>query len=122
MTRVLLVCSDAVLLDSLRNSFRTKDDFDVCGDAKDRVEAIGKVMKLFPDLVILEMELLLRDSFETAEELKLIMPKVPLFLITGRHGAQAEKEALSHGIDAVFEKNHDFTSLVMNARAICGPD
>jgi hypothetical protein len=48
------------------------------------------------------------------------MPEVPVFLVTEQPTVEAEKEALSRGIDAVFEKDHDFTSLVMNARVVCG--
>jgi hypothetical protein len=48
------------------------------------------------------------------------MPDVPVFLVAEKNGVEVEKEALACGIDAVFEKNHDFTSLVMNARAVCG--
>ena len=45
---------------------------------------------------------------------------MPIFLITEKCDAREEKEALSHGIDAVFEKDSELKSIVMNARAACG--
>jgi CheY-like chemotaxis protein len=122
LVRVFLSCRDAAFSETLRNSFRAQSDFVVCGEAGNGVEAIQKVTDLLPDLVVLEIEKPAKDGFEFAETLKLIMPRVPLFLVMEQQSAQAEKEALSHGIDAVFEKAQDLTSLVMNARAICGAD
>jgi hypothetical protein len=56
-------------------------------------------------------------GLETAEKLKLILPRVPLFLVTPEHTMAGEKEALHRGTDA---GDDDFSSLVMNARAMCG--
>jgi DNA-binding NarL/FixJ family response regulator len=120
MLRVFIACSDAFLFESLCKAFEGERDFEVCGDARDGVEAITRSIKLNPNLVILEMELPLRDGFEVAESLKQTMPEVPIFLVTERHNAQEEKEALSHGIAAVFEKDLDCKSIMMNARATCG--
>lgn len=119
MPRVLLTCGDVNLCEGLRSSFEAQG-FVVCGEATNGIKAIKKAMELLPDLVILEKELSSVDGFEVAEALRLILPDVPLFLVAEQHDVEAEKEALSHGIDAVFEKDYDFTSLVMNARAACG--
>src|ERR1700693_2251809 len=119
MPRVLLTCGDAALCETLRRSFQAQG-FVVCGEATIGIQAIKKAMELLPNLVILEKELSPLDGFEIAEALKLILPDVPLFLVAEEHDVEVEKEALSHGIDAVFDKDHDFTSLIMNARAVCG--
>jgi DNA-binding response OmpR family regulator len=119
MPRVFLTCGDAALCETLRSSFQAQG-FVVCGEATNGIKAIKRAMELLPDLVILEKELSPLDGFEVAEALKLILPNIPLFLVAEQHDVKAEKEALSHGIDAVFEKDHDFSSLVFNARAVCG--
>jgi hypothetical protein len=59
-------------------------------------------------------------GLETAEKLRFILRRVLLFLGTPVHTMAAEKEALHRGIDAVFTSDDDFSSLVMNARAMCG--
>lgn len=120
MPRVFLSCGNAALCELLRNSFQVQDDFVLCGEADNGIEAIKKTMELTPDLVVVEKEMSPLDGFEVAEAIKLIMPEVPVFLVSEQPTVETEKEALSRGIDAVFEKDHDFTSLVMNARAVCG--
>jgi CheY-like chemotaxis protein len=122
MPRVFLSCGDAAFCDVLRSSFQSESDFVVCGETTSGVEAIKKTIELLPDLVVLEMEMSPLDGFEAAEAIKLVMPEVPVFLIAGQHNVEVEKEAFSRGIDAVFEKGRDFTSLLMNARAVCGLD
>lgn len=123
MCRVLLIGNDAVYRDVLRDSFLTDSDFVICGEAKDGGEAFKKTMELLPDLVILETQGLTLGGFEVVEAveaIKLLLPDVTLFLVAEQHDKEIEKKALSHGVDAVFEKDHDFTSLVINARAACG--
>ena len=86
------------------------------------MDALKEAMKTLPHLVVVEMEALPGDGLRIAEALKRIMPEVPLFLVTSRNDADAEKEALSRGIDAVFDKRSDFAAIMTNARAICGLD
>jgi DNA-binding NarL/FixJ family response regulator len=120
LPRVFLSCGDATLCELLRNSFHVHEDFVLCGEADNGIEAIKKTMELTPDLVVVEKEMSPLNGFEVAEAIKLIMPEVSVFLVTEQPTVEAEKEALSRGIDAVFEKDDDFTSLMMNARAVCG--
>jgi hypothetical protein len=49
---------------------------------------------------------------------RFLKPEVLLFLVTEQPSVQVENEALSNGIDTVFEKGHEFPSLVMNTRAV----
>jgi DNA-binding NarL/FixJ family response regulator len=120
MPRVFLACHDIAFCKKLRISFQSEGGFDVCEAEKNTVEAIQKAVGLQPDLVILETELSPTKDFYVAEAIKLIWPKVPLFLVTHEPSPLSEKEALSRGVDAVFEKENDLTSLLLNARAAVG--
>jgi len=116
----LLICSDAVFGEMLRESILFEGDCEVCVETIEAVETTKKTIDLLPDLVMLEMEMSLINNPQISEALKLGMTELPVFLITDHYSMEAEKEALSWGMDAVFEKDHDFSSLVMNARAVCG--
>ena len=121
LARVFLGCNDS-FCETLRIAFQSQNDFAICGEAQNGVELIKAAMELLPDLVILEMALPPLDGFEAAEALKLIMPALPVFLMTERYCLRIEKHALSIGVDGVFEKTHDLKALVLNARAVCGLD
>jgi len=122
MPRVFLTCGDAAFCETLRNSFLAEGNFEICVEQRNGIEVVMEAIGLFPNLVILGMETSPIDDFQVAEALKLSMPEVGIFLVTKLRGMEAEKEALSHGIDAVFERGDDLNSLVMNARAVCGLD
>jgi DNA-binding NarL/FixJ family response regulator len=117
--RVYLTFDDEVFCEALRNTFQTHGDFIVCGEAKNDIQVLKELMKLTPSLVVMEIQLPPWERFQIAEALKIILPEVPLFLVTEQDVIQrVEKMALSGGIDAVFAKGDDVTSLVDNARAV----
>jgi DNA-binding NarL/FixJ family response regulator len=78
------------------------------------------VVELVPDLIVLDAEIAGIGDYQAAELIKTVVPEVPIFVISSQNDVSVEKEALSHGADAVFEKNQDLSSLVKNARAVCG--
>jgi DNA-binding NarL/FixJ family response regulator len=122
VTRVFLTSDDSNYCETLRDTFQAQHDFVVCGEGRNDIVAVLKdVVKLLPDLAVVEVqsEPIPEEDMEIAKALKIIMPEVPLFLVMERDGVQVEKEVLSHGVDAVFEKDQVSTSLVENARAVC---
>jgi CheY-like chemotaxis protein len=120
MFRIFCACDDDAFCKAVCDAFRFEGEVDLCCKSNNGIEMIEEAIDRHPDLVILEKEKPCTDDFQVSEALKLYMPKVPLFLITQLEGMLAEKEALSHGIDAVFVKDHDFSSLLNNAFAVWG--
>jgi DNA-binding NarL/FixJ family response regulator len=117
MPRVFIASGDAEFCQALRSVFESDRDFLVCGEAKSESGAVDMVKKLAPDLIVLETTP--SGDFKIARVIKAVLPEASVFMITVQNDLRAEKEALSHGIDAVFVKE-DISSLVVNARAVCG--
>jgi DNA-binding NarL/FixJ family response regulator len=118
--RIFLTCDDSAFCNELCQPFHAEPDFIVCGEAKNEIGVLKEAMKARPHLVVMEKKSRAGNGLEIAEALKTIMPTVPLFLVTDQHDAQAENEALSRGIEAVFEKKNDIAAIMANARAVCG--
>lgn len=106
---------------SLRDALESDDEFEVCCEATNRVETSSTIKECHPNLVILDRDLPPKDGFEAADEVKGAMPEVPVFLLAKQPDLETEKEAFSHGIAAVFEKDDELNSVVANAHAVCGP-
>jgi two-component system, response regulator YesN len=105
----------------LRALLEQDGGFDFCIEARSGVEAIEKSTYLLPKLAILDFSLPgIMSGLQLALELRKIMPRLPIFMLTADSNLQAEKELLSCGINAVFSKVEDLESLVANARAVCG--
>jgi DNA-binding NarL/FixJ family response regulator len=106
--------------ESLRGFLEGENDCSVCCETANDVDAIRTAIKCSPDLIVLEIDQPAKSDFGISAALKIACPQIPVFLITSNIDVSAEKDALSHGVDAVFDKGQDFSSLLMNARAVCG--
>jgi DNA-binding NarL/FixJ family response regulator len=120
MSTVLIVNNDDSLRAVLRTLLEQGGGFDFCIEATGCTEAIDKARRLLPHLAILDFSLPEMNGLQLAQELREIMPRLPIFMLTADHNLYVEKEALSFGIDAVFSKLGDLETLPANARAVCG--
>jgi DNA-binding NarL/FixJ family response regulator len=118
MIQVFLVSDDPNFSQSLCEYLVVQPDIQICGKAAISVEAVREASRLLADIAILEMPT--ADDLEVVDYFKKLSPSLPLLLVAGHVSCEAEKQALSHGADAVFPKEDDPEALVLNVRAICG--
>ncbi len=118
MPRVLLASGDAAFRETLRSTFESDPDFVVCGEAKDTVAMAAQVVDLVPNLIVLEADC--QNDFQISKVIKAFLPGIQVFLMIEQNDMNTEKKAFSRGVDAVFDKNEDLPSLLMNARAAFG--
>lgn len=120
MPAVLIVDDDHDFRAILRTLFERGSGFDACVEAEDAAEALHKTKQVSPKLAVLDSSLPEMNGLQLARELRAISPKLPIFLLIADCSPDREKEALGCGITAVFSKLGDLTTLVSNARAVCG--
>jgi CheY-like chemotaxis protein len=120
MSTVLIVGNDEPFRAVLRTLLEQGGGFDFCVEAGGGTEAIDKARRLSPHLAILDFSEPEMNGFQLAQELREIMPQLPIFMLTAEQNLYVEREALSFGIDAVFSKIGDLETLPANARAVCG--
>ena len=58
------------------------------------------------------------NGLEAAEVLKLMLPEVPIFLLTAHGGKEVRTAALAVGIRAVFAKGDNLNELVDRVREV----
>jgi DNA-binding NarL/FixJ family response regulator len=120
ISTVFIVANDSSFQKGLRTLLEQGGGFDFCIEARSGSEAIEKVRHLLPNLVILDFSLPDMNGLQLAQEIRKMMPRMPIFMLTGDRDLHAEKDALSSGINAVFSKVEDLEALVENAREVCG--
>jgi CheY-like chemotaxis protein len=119
ISTVLIVDNDGSFRKVVRALFE-QGGFDLCIEAGSSTEAIQRARHFQPNLVILEFSLPGMNGLQLAQELREIMPRLPIFMLTADRNLHLEKEALSCGINAVFSKLDGLETLLANARAACG--
>src|SRR5258708_27673389 len=117
LQRIFLICRNATS-DEIHEAFAGEEECVACGEGSSGIESLQHTAGPSPGLVILELEGFSLEGMEIAGALKLSMPEVPLFLVSEHCSMQSEKQAISYGIDAMFETKEELRSLVLNARAL----
>ena len=120
ISTVLIVINDDSFRTVLRALFEQSGGIDFCVEARRGAEAIDKTKRLLPNLVILDFSTPEMNVMQLTQELREILPRLPIFMLTADCNLREEEEALSCGIDAVFSKLDDLEALLANARAVCG--
>src|SRR6266496_78848 len=115
---VLVVDDNALIRQALCEMFKREADFEVCGEAENRREAIEKAQQLHPDLIVMDLSMPVMNGIEAASILKSLMRTVPLIIFSEYSDVFSEKEARSAGVSALVSKSEDVSVLVGKARAL----
>jgi DNA-binding NarL/FixJ family response regulator len=95
----------------------------VCGEAADGEQALRQIVKLVPDVVILDLSLPAMNGFEVAKEIRRIAPSTKIVLFS-LHEVPATAQYI--GIDAFVAKSSGLGVLasalerVMQRRKVTG--
>ena len=120
MPAVLIVDDDHAFRTALHTLFEENGGFDHCVEAANASEALDKSKQLSPNLAVVAFSMPEMNGLQLARELKAREPALPIFMLTADYDVNIEREALAFGITAVFSKLDDLTTLIANARAVCG--
>ena len=120
MLAVLIVEDDRAFRMVLRTLFEESSGFDNFVEAANAFEALDKSKQLTPNLAIVDFSMPEMNGLQLAHQLKAREPALPIFMLTADYDVNIEREALAFGITAVFSKLDDLTTLIANARAVCG--
>jgi two-component system, chemotaxis family, chemotaxis protein CheY len=115
---VLIVDDNAFIRHVLCEAFEKQADFQVCGEAENGKEAIGKAEELCPDLIVLDLSMPVMNGLDAARVLKRLVPAVPLVMFSEYGDAFSEQEARSAGISALVSKSEHVSVLVEKARSL----
>jgi NarL family two-component system response regulator LiaR len=116
--RILLV-DDHEGTRSLLVSILLQENFEVCGEATSGEQAIGRVLELQPDLVLLDILMPEMNGVEAASRIRRIAPQIKIILISGylpiNVGSEAARVA---GAQAYVEKSSAARDLIPTIRNV----
>lgn len=124
-SRILIVDDHEVVRMAVRILLAGNPRWDVCGEAADGKRALCEVVRLVPDVVILDLSLPVMNGFEVATEIRRIAPSTKIVLFSV-HEVPATARDL--GIDAFVAKSSGVEVLaaalerVLQPCAPAGPD
>jgi CheY-like chemotaxis protein len=89
--------------------------FDVCGEAGDGIDALDKLSRVRPHLIILDMSMPRMNGVDTARELKYISPNVPVILYTEYADVFRGRQILPEGVSEVVAKGENLLERVVRS-------
>ena len=110
--RILIVDDHELLRRGIRGIIERDNLGEVCGEATNGLEAIDKVQKLKPDLVLLDVSMPLMGGLEAARRIRDIAPSTTIIVVTMHDSRQIKSLAEEAGADALVEKSEVSTTLV----------
>jgi DNA-binding NarL/FixJ family response regulator len=118
MVKSVLIADDqAMIRQTLCYLFASQQDFEVCGEAENGLEAFEMAQVLRPDLILLDLSMPMMNGIEAACELKRLMPMVPIIVFSEYSDVFSEREARSRGISGIVSKTEPLSVLLDKARA-----
>jgi DNA-binding NarL/FixJ family response regulator len=122
MSHTILIADDSPFIrEALCNVFEREEDFDVCGEAENGMEALEKAQELYPDLILLDLSMPVMNGLDATRVLKRVMPEVPVIMFSAYSDSSTEKEARSAGVSTLVSKSEHISVLLSKARRALEP-
>lgn len=116
--RIIIVEDQTILREGLRSLLAFQPDLEIVGEAKDGLEAIRKVDKLLPDLVMTDLSMPRMSGLEAIKEIKKRWPKIKILALTVNDGEEYVLAALKAGVDGYILKDATNAELLQAIRDI----
>jgi len=88
----------------LRRLIEQHDDWSVCAEAEDGLEAVYRAKQFQPDLIVLDLAMPELNGFEASAQISKALPSVPILLLTLYASPLVEKKAEKFGVHRVISK------------------
>ncbi len=116
--RIIIVEDQTILREGLRSLLAFQPDLEIVGEAKDGLEAIRKVDKLLPDLVMTDLPMPRMSGIEAIKEIKKKWPKIKILALTVNDAEEYVLAALRAGADGYILKDATNAELLQAIRDI----
>ena len=111
LTRILVVDDNPAVRHYLRALLEQQSTWRVCAEARTGREALERVEKNPPDMILLDFQMPDLNGLDVARELTRTFPKIPILMITIHLSKQLAEEARKVGVRGACAKS-DVSSIV----------
>ena len=115
---VLVADNNEIIRREICKELTRENEFEVCGEAHNGLDAIEKAQQLHPDLIILDLSMPVMNGMDAARALRAQMPTIPIIMFTLYVDPFLKEELHSAGGTEVVSKSEDIAVLIQKARAI----
>ncbi len=118
MIKILIVDDQLVVREKLQAALEKQPDFVVVGTAVDGNDAVDQAQLFQPDVVLLDIEMPLKDGLEAAAEIRLLCPGIRTMMLTSCDDANSIRTALNSGAHGYLVKQQIDSSMMDMIRSV----
>lgn len=104
--RILLADDSQIMRRCLRNLLEQQQSWSVCSEAANGREAVEKAEQSLPDVIVLDFQMPEMNGLDAAKEIRRLLPKVPILMVTLHMSPQLEYQARKAGIRGACDKGN----------------
>ena len=120
--KVMIVDDSAVMREVMQQLLAPHKDIEVIGAAMDPLLAMQKMQSVWPDVILLDIEMPRMDGYELATAMR-ADPRykdVPIVMITSRSGDKHRQRAFDIGVQRYLGKPYQELDLMRNVYDLLG--
>lgn len=117
-TRIYLVDDHALIRRGLVTLIDAENDMEVCGQAEDAASALNQIMKILPDLIIVDISLKGNSGLELIKNIKAFNSKIQILVLSMHHESIYALRVLKAGARAYVMKQDVVTKVLDAIRRI----
>ena len=103
--RILIVDDSDVVLRGIRSLLSDRTEWEVCGEAKDGLEAVDKAKSLRPDLVLMDVSMPRMDGIEATRIIRREVPASAVIIVSQNDPSVVAGQAAEVDAGAYVDKN-----------------
>jgi DNA-binding NarL/FixJ family response regulator len=111
LVRILVVDDNPAVRHYLRSLLEQQSAWHVCDEARTGGEALQRVKKNPPDMILLDFQMPDINGLDAARQISSLFPEIPILMVTIHLSKQLEQEARKAGIRGACAKS-DVGSIV----------
>ena len=119
--RTVMIVDDSVTVRKVTSRLMERQGWDVV-TAKDGLDAVTQLQDIYPDIVLLDIEMPKIDGFEVLRRVRADerLKNLPIIMITSRTGEKHQQQALELGVNKFLGKPFQEANLISTIEEVIG--
>ncbi len=110
--RVLIVDDHEQVRQDLRLYLTLTGGIEIVGEAENGLQAVGLAKSLYPQVVLMDLEMPILDGYEAASQIKALQPSCRVIALTIHAEETEQQKALQAGMDGFVIKGAPMETLM----------
>jgi two-component system response regulator NreC len=118
--RILVVDDNALVRRGVIDILASRENWQVCAEARDGAEAIQKARELRPDVILLDISMPGMNGLEVARAIRQELTDAKILILSQHDPASLLPSAIQAGVDGCIDKSRLATDLLPRIEGIAG--